>query len=364
MTDMSKEVDAKMAAQTPDVNGMVWFDATAAPFALYGFYSTDPYTRMPPEIAEKVNPGVKRNNYHTAGGRVRFSTDSTRVGVRVAMPYVTKFCHMPITGSSSFDLYLDTEAGSVFKAAFKPDVKIETGFEMTVKTKEKGERRYTLNFPLYSPVTKLEIGIDAGAKLGPGAEYLPIKPIVYYGSSITQGACASRPGLAYQSIIARKLNIDFVNLGFSGNAKAEQPMCDYLAGLDMSVFVCDYDHNAPNAEYLLATHKNLYLTVREKNPDLPIIFLSRPDFIFSERESCDRRAVVEDTYRFARESGDANVRYIDGDGICRGEYEDSCSTDGTHPNDVGFVMMAESIGATLRELFRETPRRALKGEDR
>ncbi len=353
--DQSKELDAKMNAGRPDADGMVWFDASLPPFSLYGLWATDPYRRMDETVAERVNPGVRRNNYHTAGGRVRFSTDSTRIGVRVEMPYVTKFCHMPITGSSSFDVYLDTDNGSVYQSVFKPDVKIDRGFEMSVKTRVRGYRSYTLNFPLYSPVSRLEIGIDAGAALGEGRKYLPVKPIVYYGSSITQGACASRPGLAYQSIVARKLNVDFVNLGFSGNALAEQVMCDYIAGLDMSVFVADYDHNAPNAAHLLATHKNLYLTVREKNPDLPIIIASRPDYIFSPTDSNKRREIIEDTFRFARSQGDEHIFYIDGDGFCRGEYEDSCSVDGTHPNDVGFVMMAEKFGATLREIFREMP---------
>ena len=355
MSDLSKEVDAKMISPEPDVNGMVWFDASLPPFSLYGFYGVNPYRRMDEATAEKVNPGVRRNNYHTAGGRVRFSTDSTRIGVRVQMPYVTKFCHMPITGSSSFDVYLDTDNGSFFKSVFKPPVTIDSGFEMTAKTQAKGVRSYTLNFPLYSPVSKLEIGIDAGAFLGEGRKYLPIKPIVYYGSSITQGACASRPGLSYQSIIARRLNIDYLNLGFSGNALAEPVMNEYIAGLDMSVFVADYDHNAPNTAHLLATHKNLYLTVRERQPDLPIILASRPDYIFSVTTSNDRRAVIEDTFRFAREQGDRNVWYIDGEGFCRGPYEDSCSTDGTHPNDIGFMMMAESFCATLREIFRGMP---------
>ena len=352
MTDISKELDPKMISRNEDPNGMVWFDATEAPFDLYGLYATNPFRRMPEEVAAATNAGVKRNNFHTAGGRVRFSTDSTRIGVRVSMPYVTKFVHMPMTGSSSFDVYLDTPSGSVFRSVFKPDVKIDRGFEMVAKTKGAGMRFYTLNFPLYSPVDRLEIGIDAGASIGGGARYTDIAPVVYYGSSITQGACASRPGLAYQAIISRKLNIDFVNLGFSGNALGEQPIVDYMAHIKMSAFVADYDHNAPNAAHLEKTHCNLYRTVRDANPDIPIILLSRPDFIFSPEDSCDRRAVIEDTFRYARAQGDRRVWFIDGDGICRGEEEDSCSTDGTHPNDIGFMKMADCIGRILTRALR------------
>ena len=353
MTDLSKEVDLNMVAGEPDAAGLVWFDAAEAPFKLYGCLSANPYKRLPEDVAEATNNGVRRNNFHTAGVRVRFSTDSARIGVRVKMPYVTHFCHMPVTGSSSFDIYEDTAGGSRFISAFKPDVSSTGGFELTNKlVGGKRLRKLTMHYPLYSPVDRLEIGLEAGSVLGPGAEYLPLKPVVYYGSSITQGACASRPGLSYQAMITRKLNIDHINLGFSGNARAELPIVDYMAGMEMSVFVSDYDHNAPNADYLLETHLRMYERIREKRPDLPYVMVSKPDFIFNENDSVKRRTVIEDSFRAARARGDRNVYYIDGDGLCRGAYEDSCSVDTTHPNDIGFMMMAEGIGRVLTHILR------------
>jgi lysophospholipase L1-like esterase len=214
-------------------------------------------------------------------------------------------------------------------------------------------RYYTINFPLYSPVSALEIGIDEGAALGEGAKYRNTPPIIYYGSSITQGACASRPGIAYQSIICRHNEIDFVNLGFSGNAKGEQAMADYIASREMTAFVCDYDHNAPTAEHLEATHYNFYKTIREAHPKLPIIFVSKPDFDNGYDASVARRRVIENTYFQALGvEGDKNVFYIDGQGLYRGYYKEECSTDGSHPNDIGMMKMAESIGQLLERVLR------------
>ncbi len=355
MAGFSKDIDPKMMPQEPDSDGMVWYDASEPPFRLYGLYSSNPYLRLPESVAEATNSGVKRLNFHTAGGRVRFSTDSARIGVRVKMPYVTKFCHMALTGTSSFDVYADVGdgIGSKFAFVFKPSPSITDGFTLTQAIPACCRSgHYTVNFPLYNAVDRLEIGIDAGSTLGPGLEYLPIAPAVFYGSSITQGACATRPGLAYQSIISRRLNIDHINLGFSGSGRAEPAICEYMAGLDMSMFISDYDHNAPDAAYLRDTHYRLYSTIREKKPDLPIILVSKPDFYLNEKTGADRREVIEDTFRAARAAGDKNVWYIDGDGLCRGADEDSCTADGSHPTDLGFMKMADSIGRIMRRVLR------------
>jgi hypothetical protein len=153
-------------------------------------------------------------------------------------------------------------------------------------------------------------------------------------------------------MICRRNEIDFVNLGFSGSAKGEQSMAKYIASLDMTAFVCDYDHNAPTAEHLAATHYDFYKTIREAHPKLPIIFVSKPDFDNGYDESVKRRRVIEDTFYRAREEGDGNVFYIDGQGLYRGYFKEECSTDGSHPNDIGMMKMAESIGQLLERVLR------------
>jgi hypothetical protein len=147
--------------------------------------------------------------------------------------------------------------------------------------------------------------------------------------------------------------MDFVNLGFSGSAKGELSMAEYIAGLDMSLSVYDYDHNAPDVEYLRATHQKMYDRIREKHPTIPYVMISRPDYFPNEKESIARRQVVVDTYHYAIGKGDQNVYYIDGASIFRGPFEDSCTVDGCHPNDLGFSKMAEAIYPILCRALRD-----------
>ena len=331
-------------------------------FDVYGLmHDGQRFHRMPQDVADATNPGVAGNNAHTAGGRVRFTTNSSRIEICVKMPKVTHFVHMPLTGTSGFDLYEDFEddigGGSRFLMVFKPEYNMTDGYTSVINLGESRERHFTIYFPTYNGVDSLEIGLDEGATLSGGLKYLPVLPVVFYGSSITQGACSSRPGLCYENRISRRLNIDHVNLGFSGNALGEQVMVDYIAGLKMSAFVLDYDHNAPNAEHLRATHRNFYECVRAAHPDIPIILASRPDFLSLTKSGHNNvlacRSVVQDTFRAAREAGDKNVYYIDGEGFFRGVEADSCTVDGTHPNDLGFMMMADCFGRMLRRALRK-----------
>ena len=127
----------------------------------------------------------------------------------------------------------------------------------------------------------------------------------------------------------------------------------YLASLPMSVFVSDYDHNAPNPAHLQETHCKLYRAIRAAHPEIPYIMVSRFDFDSAYEESIARRDVIFDTYRYARETGDRNVYYIDGASVFRGPDEDGCTVDGTHPNDHGFALFASALGAELKRAFTQ-----------
>ena len=144
---------------------------------------------------------------------------------------------------------------------------------------------------MYSNVKKLHIGLQENSIVKEATSYVNTKPIVYYGSSITQGGCPSRPGMSYQAIISRKFNCDYINLGFSDYALAEEDMIDYIKNLDMSIFVYDYDHNAPMVEYLKKTHEKMFNAIRNENPTMPIIML-RPKFNITDEEK-ERSSVIE-----------------------------------------------------------------------
>lgn len=331
------------------------------PFDVYGLYdykNEKQYKRMPDEIGKNVNSGVSGLYLNTAGGRVRFSTDSKHIAIRVSMPGITRFYHMPLSGSAGLDLYIDRTEGEIDPAvedlgyyrAFTTPYDMQDGYEASVEFGTKKMRYFTINMPSYSNVSDLYIGIDEDATLGGGLKYLPILPVVYYGSSITQGACSSRPGNIYQNIITRRLNIDYINLGFSGSARAEKIICDYMATLSMSAFVSDYDHNAPDPDHLEKTHFELYKTIRTKHPDIPYIMITRPDYRNGDRTE-QRRQIVINSYERAKELGDKNVYFIDGKEFFVGKYADMCTVDGCHPTDLGFSFMADTIGDVLEKVL-------------
>jgi hypothetical protein len=356
MTHVDKNMNTISTIDLPDA---VFHDVRKEPFQVYGLYeykNVGLFRRIPEEVARATSPSVLRLHTNTAGGRVRFSTDSDFVAIRAVMPFVCRFNHMPLTASAGFDLYIDDPVTGIsrYHRTFRPPLDMEGGYESVVQFSKKMLRHFTIHFPSYSDVASLHIGLQPNAQLGQGMAYRAGDPVVYYGSSITQGACASRPGNAYQNVIARQLNMDYVNLGFSGAGKAEPSIVEYMPTLPMSAFVCDYDHNAPDWEYLKSTHFPLYQAIRTKRPDIPYIMVSRPDF------DCDtydknilRRKVIQESYHRARKQGDNNVYFVDGNGIFRGPFEDMCTVDAIHPNDLGFARMADAIGCELRRAFTQ-----------
>ncbi len=303
------------------------------------------YRRLPEDIAKSVNECVDEMHDRTAGGRVRFITNSPYIAIHVELVSVLKMNHFPITGSVGMDLY----SGTRYYGTFVPPFGVQNAFESVIDL-DGEEREYTINLPLYSGVTRLFIGIKEGSVLKIPTPYRLDKPVVYYGSSITQGGCASRPGVAYQAILTRELNVDHINMGFSGGARGEDAIIDYVSDLPMSAFVSDYDHNAPSVSHLAATHEKLYREVRRKHPDIPILFLSRPKYHLNADER-KRLEVVKATYEKAMSEGDYNVYFIPGPELLNEQVRECCLVDNTHPTDAGFVSMAYAILPTLKKML-------------
>jgi len=332
---------------------IVWLSPKEAPFSIHGLCETDqdmPYHRVPVNVAKASNPGVEELMWHTAGGRIRFATNSPYIAIKAVMPATETSPDMNKAGHSGFDLFVTRFGKTTYKATFMPPPGITEGYESCADVSGNMET-YTINMPLYDGVNELYIGLAKNAEITPAEPYTYEKPVLYYGSSITQGGCASIPGNAYQGIISRKYDTDFINLGFSGSGKAEKAMVEYFASLDVSVFVCDYDHNAPDENYLEATHWPLYETYRKAHPETPIIFITRPDFYSPWANTPKRWTVIHETYRKARAIGDNNVYFIDGRELFTGDCWDICTVDGCHPNDLGFYRMAQGIGDVVGKLL-------------
>lgn len=334
----------------------VFYNPKEAPFEIFGLYEPTSdakyYKRLPDEVGKNVSEGVARLYTHTAGGRVRFATDSSSVTIRVKLPVVGNMYHATPLMQNGFDLYIDGESRSYFAGGFTFEYAKAREYECKFpRPIPAGNKEITINFPLYGGVESIEIGLDEGARVWAHTPYKRNVPIVFYGSSITQGGCATRPGLSYQSRISREYDCDYINLGFSGNARAEDLIVDYMSGLKMSAFVSDYDYNTPSDEHLRNTHYKMYEKIREKNPDIPYIMVTKPDFKFHTGD-VTRRDIIMQSYLKARENGDNNVWFVDGSSFFalgdRGDY----TVDTVHPTDVGFERMALMIGHVIREVMK------------
>lgn len=353
------EVDKNMIIETKiEKEDIRFYDVRKEPFDVYGLYEyrTEPiFHRLPTEVGEATSKGVAKLERECAGGRVRFCTDSPYVAISVEYEVLGRNSHTPLEASGGFDLYEDFSNGmeSRFVKAFQPPYPTDTTYEQCVDVGEVKKRYFTLNFPLHSVVRNVYVGLADSAMLEGGLKYRNRRPVVVYGSSIVHGTGPSRPGLTYTNMLTRRLNLDVHNVGFSGNAKAEPAIVDYLSEMEMSIFVCDYDHNAPTVEHLLATHLSMYKRFRQSQPNTPYVMISRPD-VLKHPTACPKfRNVIIDTFRYAREQGDKHVYYIDGESFFLGKVENDCTIDGVHPNDMGNSLMADGVEQTLRQILSE-----------
>ena len=348
------QIDKNFALNAIKETNIVWINALQTPISLHGVYFSEEerrYRRMPKEVADSVNNGVSGLAKYTAGGRVRFITDSPYVAFKCVVPQNAIMAHMPISGSFGLGVY----ENNVFIGRCSPTSQQMIGgidnkcaFEGILYTLTEGEKSVDVYLPLYGGLYDLYIGIKEGSSLKAPKPYAHPQQVVFYGSSITQGGCASVPGSDYIGLLCRWLDTEVYNLGFSGSARGEKEMADYLASLDASVFVLDYDWNAPTVEHLQATHLPLYETIRKAHPTTPIIFITKPDYDSNPQLSAERRDVIRKTYEIALSRGDTLVDFIDGETLFGGHGRDGCSADCCHPNDLGFYRMAERIAPVLQ----------------
>ena len=332
-------------------DSLVYWDVTEKPFEISGFpwmNEDGQYCRIRQTALNRLSKDLNSLAWCTSGGMVRFRTDSRRISIRAELSESINYSHMPASGTSGFDFYKGAGKDKSFVKNIRPEGgdTIVAG-EIGVPDGEPDE--WTLYFPLYNGVKKLELGFEPGARLEKPVPFAIENPVVFYGSSITHGGCASRPGNPYTHIICRWLDAKLVNLGFSGSAKGEPEVAELIASLDMSVFVLDYDHNAPNLEHLKKTHEPFFKLIRAAKPDLPVIFVSRPDFDPNPEENRLRKDIIYATYRNAVASGDKNVIFVDGEKLFGVNDRDACTVDGCHPNDLGFLRMAEEIYPAVKK---------------
>jgi len=356
------KIDPRMANLSISSDDVKWISAHEQVFSLHGvFYDEEAglYARVPSRIAEKVSPGVAGLSYMCAGGRLRFVSDSPYIAVKASLPAFMPMPHMTLTGSHGFAVYADgrfaqqiappIEAflqGADYSSPMTSRIRFAKSRDIS-PGEVRRERLYELYFPLYGGVAELFIGIQEGSVLKAAPEYRYKKPILFYGSSITQGACVSRPGNDYVSMIARWLDSDYINLGFSGCGNAEKEMLDHIVSLDASVYAYDYNLYDDRPERVLPPHYDIYKQIREARPDAAVLLYDKP---FSDGDSTyeRRRAIIADTYERASREGDRRVIHIPAEALLGAEHRDSCVADCSHPNDLGAMRMAQAMYGPIK----------------
>lgn len=342
------KIDKNMKVETKiEREGLKFYDIDKAPFKIHGvFREGDRYVRMPRDFAESVNDNIRWLNGHTTGGRIRFVTDSPYIALKVQVSGMSKFSFFSVTGIMGCDVY----SGSRYYGTIIPPLDTTAEYENVIDIPDPAEREYTINMPIYSCVHKIYVGIKVGCSLKPADDYSITKPIVFYGSSVTQGGCASRPGNTYPSIISRALDCDFINLGFAGNAKGDEEIARYIASLDMTAFCYDYDYNADSLEQYKETHEKFFKIIRAAQPNLPVIMTTRPKKHLTAAET-ERIDVMMQTYQNAIDAGDKNVYYIKGTDLLPEAIAESALIENCHPNDCGFAAMAQVMSNKLKEIL-------------
>jgi len=318
-----------------------------------GWEDTDRYfDRLPRRAKDIVREPVWRLSHHSAGMSVRFRSDSDTIWCRwkllnksLAMP------HMPATGVSGVDLYARDEHGRWRWLATGKPTKVEIEQKL-VSGLVPGNRDYMLYLPLYNGVEAVEIGVAAKADFRPCAPR-KVKPVVFYGTSIMQGGCASRPGMCHTAILGRRLDRPTINLGFSGNGKMEAGIANLTAELDASVYVIDC---LPNMDETMVAQRTepLVRILRKAHAKTPIVLVEDRTysnaFLIPSKQKyhAQKRAALRKAYDNLTSSGVKELYYVHGEHLL-GDDGDA-TVDGSHPTDLGFMRLADAMETVLRPL--------------
>lgn len=346
----------EIKAQNALKESLRWYNVSDLNIEGKGWTQTkQPFDRLPSKAANSVREPVWNLSQNSAGMSVRFITDSSSISVRwkLRSPNLALW-HMPATGVSGVDLYVKAKNVWRWLAVGRAD-KSALNEQTLIGNMKSEKREYRLYLPLYNGVDSVEIGIPPGALF----EIVPIdesKPIVFYGTSIVQGAVASRAGMAYPAILGRKLNTPIINLGFSGNGKMEEELAKLLTEIDAKVYVIDCLPNLNPPEVFERTAKFIEI-VREKRPNTPILLVENivyPDSLYEEKKRAaylDKNKALRKAYQNLLSKKVENLFYVKSDDLLGTDGE--ATVDGIHPTDLGFMRIADALEPLLRRILKK-----------
>lgn len=356
-------LDKNMAVEKVAVDEKIdWYSPLEAPFSIYGLKwdeSKPLYRRLPINENDTIPYKVDRLANAPAGGQIHFSTDSRAVWIRVELDGISWRYHMTPVGTYGFDVY--KREGDFLR--FLGITRFNEGelvYTSKVMLQEKSEMNsFVINLPLYNAVKKIEIGLDEGSRVEANTHFENKPCVVIYGTSITQGSAASRPGMAYPNILSRMLDREVVNLGFSGAGKGEPELADCINQIeDKGLIILDFECNTHDA--LKEVLEPFIERIRTKDKVTPILVLSR---IHLTRDAQSKWKVkrkdltqfqIDLVQRF-RDAGDERIYFLDGRDLIDDEWKWEATVDGTHATDLGFSMMAKNLKPVIEETLTVCP---------
>lgn len=336
---------------------LTYYDASR--FPLLGKATQDTgarYERLPDSLKNISRPPLWNLSRNSAGMAIRFRSNSTRIAAKWETLSNNHMNHMTDVGVRGLDLYCWENNGSWrFVNSARPTGKKNQA--TIIANMQPKEREYMLYLPLYDGLVSLSIGIDSLAIIDQPLIDYPIrkKPVVFYGTSILQGGCASRPGMAHTNIISRRLNRECINWGFSGNAFLDLEVAKVIAEVDASVFVLDFVPNA-SVEQMKERMKTFYHIIRNKHPDTPIIFIEDPIFthtLYDERiakEVQRKNDTLKEIFYRIKKGKEKNIIFISSKNMLGEDGE--ATVDGIHFSDLGMMRYADLVCPIIKKAIK------------
>jgi lysophospholipase L1-like esterase len=321
-----------------------------------GFSDTEElYDRLPAALKSTTRPPVWSLSKNCSGLAVRFRTNSKIIAAKWEVTGDVKMNHFAPSGIKGLDLYGLKDGKWQFVNSARPAGKTTTA---TIISNMVGtEMEYMLYLPLYDGLVNLEIGIQAKAEIGNPKVNSPRreKPVVFYGTSITQGGCASRAGMSYPNILSRMLDRQIINLGFSGNGQLDLEVAEAMANIDASCFVIDCLPNV-NVAQMKEKYARFLEIIREKKPDVPILMVETilfPHMYFDQSVYSllqEKNELLKKIYSDQKKKNDKHLFYQKADKLIGTDYE--ATVDGIHLTDLGFLRMAQGLCPVIQKLIK------------
>lgn len=360
------DVDKKMGAYVDDSTNMKYYNPmNNNVFTIEGLpfiKENNQYFRIPLDQEKKVTDAVWWLSGQPSGGQIRFKTNSKKITVKIKSKGDYLMCHMPKTGQQGVDLYfrLSNQRNYHFFTCAKFNAPCDEFESLIFEADGKANKDIIINLPLYEGLQEILIGIEKDSTIKKACKHKVDGKVVIYGTSVTQGGCASRPGMSFTNILSRKLDVEFVNLGFSGSGLGEIELAHIINQIEnKNLVILDYEANGGATGDMEYNLEPFIDTIRNKNPEIPILVISKlpfPPVQFRQKE-IDKRNKFYNIQKSMVDKkanlGDKNIYFIDGYTLYSHKDAHEFSVDGYHPTDLGFYMIAQKLYHPIKKLLKK-----------